>query len=393
LSGRRLIVAQMIETIEMGGAEKLALQIANAHAAAGHLSFLFVMTKPGPLSHHLRTDVALIHLGLRRGPVLNLLQGAGAWLRRLKAERIQILQTHLPQANYWGWLAAATRRCSVLATVHNNREFDHGPDASSWRGGLRRRAYRSIVGRCPRTIAVSEEVRRSLTAELDLGEADRGRLDVVPNGVVVPPSLAATERLAIRRAYRVTGNVPLMVGAGRLTAQKNFQGLIDAAAVVAAREIPFLLVIAGEGPLRADLEERIRERGLTDRVRLPGNMTDLGEFMQAADLFVLPSLWERLPLVLLEAMARGLPVVGNAIPGTSEVVESAASGLLVEPGRVDAFADAMATLLADPELRSRYGSRGRHTIQADFSFERVLQRLDEIHQQILPPAAEAAPWR
>ncbi|MFN2369679.1 MAG: glycosyltransferase [Candidatus Krumholzibacteriia bacterium] len=163
-SGRPLCVAQFIETMNVGGAEHLAVKVAGALAARGHASHLIVATGPGPLSARIDPAVRTHYLGFVRASVRN--PAAFAWsvgrgLRRLgsviRAEGVEVVQTHLPGANFWGLVLALRGVCGVVATVHNNEEFRYGDDDSRILRSARRAAYGQIVRRCG-VVAVSAAV-------------------------------------------------------------------------------------------------------------------------------------------------------------------------------------------------------------------------------------------
>lgn len=385
----RLRVAQLIETVSMGGAERLAVQIANARAEAGDASHLIVLTGPGSLSERISPRVATRYLHYERASLANPLRfaasvwrGASLLTRQLRADAIDVAQTHLPGANFWGLLLAWRGLCAVIPTVHNNQEFNYGREDQRFRAWARRWAYRQLLRRCPATVAVSASVRDSLVADLGAPEA-ADRVRVVTNGVIVPDPVPAEMLRAARARYGLPDSDPLVLAAGRLSEQKNFAMLLEATARLRASGGPrFRVLIAGDGPLRAYLTRRCHELGLDDQVVMPGSVNDLQDLMLGADLFVLPSLWEGLPLVLLEAMACGLPVIGTRIKGIAEVMDEEVNGLLCEPGDVAGLAAAMRRLLQEPALRAAYGAAGREIVRRHYDFARVSQTLGALYAEV-----------
>ena len=155
-----LHTAQLIDTLTMGGAEKLAVQFANEFGAAGHVSHLYVLTTPGPLSPTIKPGVKVRYLHYKRLSIKNpisflisVLKGLGLISKYLKTDGIQVLQTHLPDQNFWGLLLSWLRRCAVVATVHNNAEFFYGDTDHPLRARLRRWAYGKILTTCRATVA------------------------------------------------------------------------------------------------------------------------------------------------------------------------------------------------------------------------------------------------
>jgi len=382
-------VAQLIEALGMGGAERLAVQIANARAEAGDLSHLVVVSEPGALSASVAGNVRVRYLGYERASIANPLafglsvrRGYGLIAGQLARDGVQVVQTHLPGANFWGLALALRGACAAIPTIHNNQEFRYGRDDQAWRAGLRRRAYREMLRRCPAVVAVSAEVRDSLVADLRATDTEAARIRVIPNGVEIPepgdPALVAQARAR----YGIPPGDPLVLAAGRLSEQKNHALLLEATARLRAAGVRCRVLIAGDGPLRAFLGRRAAEMGLDDQVTLPGNVDDLRLLMQGADVFVLPSLWEGLPLVLLEAMACGLPAVATRIRGVAEVVEDGVSGLLVEPGDAAGLAAAVAALLRDAPRRAALGAAGLEIVRRHYDFARVAEELGRLYAEV-----------
>lgn len=385
----KLRVAQLIESMTMGGAENLAVRIANALAAAGHESHLIVTGSPGVLSERIAPEVQAHYLHYERASVnfppaflLSVRRGSRLLRQVITAHRIQVVQTHLPGANFWGLLLAWRRVCPVLATIHNNQEFRYGDQDSALRAAFRKKAYKQILATCAGTIAVSAEVKASLIRDLDAAPEAADRISVVTNGVALPAPISARRRQEIRSELGLADARPLILAAGRCGEQKNFADLVEAAAVLRRTRSDFQLVIAGEGPLLEPLRAQVAERGLEHHVLLPGNLLNLGQVMQAADIFVMSSLWEGLPLVLLEAMAAGLPPVGYAIAGVAEILTREEEGMTVPTGDVAGLAGALDALLADPTRRARMGAAARELVAARFDFATVCDSLQDLYRSV-----------
>ena len=164
----------------------------------------------------------------------------------------------------------------------------------------------------------------------------------------------------------------------RLIRGKGLDVLLDALHLLERRGLAAELVIAGEGPDRSRLERRVRELGLEDRVRLAGAVGQdrIRDLYAEAQVFCLPSFSEGVPVVLMEAMAMGVPVVATRITGVPELVDEGRSGLLVPPGRPDALADSLARVLsADREQLRTMGAAGRRRVCDEFGYERSAERL------------------
>lgn len=191
---------------------------------------------------------------------------------------------------------------------------------------------------------------------------------VIPNGIP-PMTIGSVDRLAVRHNIGIEDGGALLLSVGRLVYQKGHEYLVQAMPRVLNRFPATTAVICGEGALRPDLETQISDLGLNGRVKLLGNQNDIGKFLASADVFVLPSRWEGLPVALLEAMAAGLPVVATRVEGVDEVVEDERQGLLVPPEDSDAVASALLQLIGDEGLRRQIGEAGRERVASLYTLD------------------------
>lgn len=203
--------------------------------------------------------------------------------------------------------------------------------------------------------------------------APPGRVHFVPNAVKIPTVLA--------QPFAEPGRPPRILAAGRLHPKKGFDVLIAAAALLRDRGLSFEVEIAGEGDERGKLEGLIAEHGLADRVRLVG-WRGASAFLATGDVFAFPSYQEGFPLVLLEAMAVGLPVASSAIPGPDEMIVEGVSGRLSPPGDAAALADALAGLIADPAGSIALGRKAREAVLADYGPDSLARRLSAVVDEI-----------
>lgn len=181
-----------------------------------------------------------------------------------------------------------------------------------------------------------------------------------------------------------------VVAAGRLSPEKGFAVLLEAAAGFLAADPGAGVVLFGEGPERATLERRVAELGLGERFALPGFTRDLDKYLPWADVAVLPSFTEGLPNVVLEASAAGVPVVATAVGGTPEAVADGETGLLVPPGQPQVLAARIGELLADPDRRQQMGEAGRAFVRERFSFAGQAEAYRQLFARLLPQRAGVA---
>ncbi len=377
-------VAQLVDNLAVGGAENLAVRIANEWAAQGRPAFLYVLRKSGPLADRVNPGVKVRFLDVHRQSITNpwafgrsLIRGRRKILAQLALDEVGVVQSHLTSPNFWSLFLDLTSHVTCFPTIHNNQEFQYGSEGL--KGRLNRWAYRLMVKRCGGVVACSEEVRSSLVETLDLGTDPGGQLVSIPNAVPKPEPVSEADSLAARHSYGIPLEVPLILGAGRLTDQKNFSLLLAAAAEVLAKVPETRVLIAGEGELRADLESQALQLGIQDRVIMPGNVDDLDSLMETADVFVLSSRFEGLPLVLLESMSHGMATVCTRIKGTEDVITHGQNGWLVAPDSVPELAQAVTQILGDPGLARELGIQARKTIQTRYSFAVLMDRLADLY--------------
>jgi len=175
----------------------------------------------------------------------------------------------------------------------------------------------------------------------------------------------------------------LLVFAGRLDPQKGLHTLIDAmhSPHIAAANAHLLLL--GDGPQRSELERVVRRDSLADRVLFRGVVEDVAPYLRACDIFAFPSKGEGIPNALLEAMASGLPCVASAVGGCTDVIEDRRTGLLVPPGNVASFREALEMLIRSPEARERLGAAARRDAVSRFGLERMVDRYEACYRAVV----------
>ena len=207
---------------------------------------------------------------------------------------------------------------------------------------------------------------------------DRARVHVVPNGISVE-DFAAPGREEARKSLGL-GTGPILLCVGRLARDKGFATAIEA---LARLESDARLLVLGSGPERALLEQTARRTGVSDRVDFLGSKprAEVVHHLAASDVFVFPTERdEAAPLVPLEAMAAGLPVVASDIGGGAELIESGKNGLLVPPASVDSLARAIDSLLADDALRRRMGEAARERIVERYTIEAMTRQTVAVYE-------------
>ncbi|WP_132999445.1 glycosyltransferase [Luteimonas arsenica] len=260
----------------------------------------------------------------------------------LRRRDYALVHAYSQTAELWSVLARGiSGRRPVL--VASERSFDVDRPAWQWF------SKRMVVGRCAAVIANSHAGASAVVRHARVPEA---KVSTVANGVGVPVALAPGGREAIRRSLGVPEGRVFGLFVGRLVEAKNLPCLVDALAAMAPDERPWI-ALAGDGPVRASIQARAADAGVSASLHLLGEQRDPVRLMQAADFLVLPSHFEGQSNALLEAMAAGCPVIASAVGGTPELVDDGRTGLLFPAGDAMALAAAMRRISHDAALRER----------------------------------------
>ncbi|MCC6653408.1 MAG: glycosyltransferase family 4 protein [Candidatus Eisenbacteria bacterium] len=296
------------------------------------------------------------------------------WLR-LRRLRPALLHVHhvWPAADrYLCMLARAAGVPHVVVTEHIVGQ-SHSPS--------QRALKRDELVRADAVTAVCGAVADTLVRDYGVG---RDRVRVVPNGAEVPGEEAEA---AVAREWRERFHAslirPLWTVAGRLEEQKGHAVLLDALAELWKRGLDYTLAVAGDGSLRAPLEQRARELGIEKKIRFLGALDDVGPLLAASDAVLLPSLWEGLPLILLEAMARSRPVIASEVGGVPELVEHGVNGHLVPPRDVAALADALELFHRKTDRAARMGRAGGELVRRDYTWQAVSNGFEAVYDDVL----------
>lgn len=337
-SGPRIAV--LISFSGEGGVERMVLNLVEGFAARGHAVDLLAIRADSAHLGALPEGVTLIDLGVRHSG-LSILPLA-RYLRRVRPAALLAAKDRAIRAAVLARKIAGTRTRIVGRLGTNLSAALEGRDGiSRW---LRVAPMRWLYPSVEQVVCVSEGV---LEDTARLAGLSAGQLCVIRNPVVTP-RLSVQAAASVDHPWAHDSDVPLILGAGRLTEQKDFDTLVRAFAKLRARRRA-RLVILGEGRLRSKLQACAEALGIADDVAMPGFTPNPYAWMARSDLFVLSSAWEGSPNVLTEALALGVPSVSTDCPsGPREVLDGGAFGPLVPVGDVAAMAEAMEATLNAP---------------------------------------------
>lgn len=362
-----LKVLQLIPTLDRSGAEKQMAILAEGLPRDRFQVEVAALTRLGPLEADLRrAEIPVTNIGKRWKLDPLAIQRLH---RLLKAKRFDVVQTWIFAANTYGRVAARRANVPVIVTAEMAVDL--------WKG----KGHLAIDRRLAEwTDCVVGNSRAVVDFYRQAGIADE-RLAMIPSGITdeEPP---AESSAAVRAELGLAADAPLILFAGRLAPQKGVADLIAAIDLMRYGQPEVRTLIVGDGPLRAQLEEQVEAFRLTDEVRFLGHRDDVPRLLAAADLLVLPSLYEGLPNVVLEAMRFSKPVVATSAPGTTEVVSHERTGLLVPPQNPPALAQALRTLLRDPERARKMGAEGRACVESEFRADTMITRFADLYERL-----------
>ena len=369
VKGNELKVLQLISSGGYYGAENMLLNLCASQEKAGCRNSLLLF-----YNVHV-PNVEFYERARRRGISVRMVhcRGRADWraVRQIKEyireDAVDVIHTHGYKADLYGYFAARSAGKPIVATCHN------------WVGGtaalgIYNRLDRMILKRFNAIAAVSDTV----SERLFKSGIPANKIKMIANGVDVE----AFERAHALPELRVSPGKVIGVVA-RLDLQKGFEYLLAAVRELSAAFKDIKVVIVGEGPDRAAIEQMIERYGLQHTVILAGQQSDMPAVYASIDIFVLPSLNEGLPMTLLEAMAASKPVIATRVGAIPSVIEDGKTGLLVNPGDTAGLRDAMARLLADAERSQRMATQAHEWVARHYTSAAMAGQYRLMYEKIL----------
>ena len=362
-------VSLLITDLNVGGAEKAMVSLALGLDRQRWQLSVINLGGEEPLAAELRrAGLEVTCLGVsKRKPVQAIARLAAA----LRGQKPEILQCFMFHANVAGRLAARLARVPWVLGGLRVAEHEKG-----WHLIVDRLTNRLSCG----SVCVSEGVKRF---SITYGGLAESRLTVIPNGV----SLAGIDSAVAveRKSLGLNARQHMALFIGRLDAQKGLPYLLDAAEIVARKQPDWHLVMIGREGSESDyFREKVASSPVLSRhVHWLGFRTDVAALLKSSDLLVLPSLWEGMPNVVLEAMACGRAVIGTDVEGTSELVIEGETGWLVPPESVEKLAEAMLAAATEPRTTEKRGKSGRQRVEEAFTLQRTIAAYDRLWTNVL----------
>jgi glycosyltransferase involved in cell wall biosynthesis len=300
-------------------------------------------------------------------------------IKLLKKISPRILHTHGGTAGFYGRLASLFNiNCAVIHTYH-------GIHYLNFDKYIVRKIYTLIDKFLLRftdcTICVAQQ---DFDIGLKAGIVQKEKAVVIHNGIEVEKFSELNENTNYKIKIKSENQSVIIGSVGRLHYQKGYEYLIEASKSVLDEYPNVKFILVGDGELRSSLESLTRKHSVYDSFTFMGNQTNVPELLAQMDIFILPSLWEGLPLVLLEAMAAKKPIVATAVNGISEIIESEKEGILVQPKNHKAISAALLRLLKDVELRKRLAGNGYAKVLSEFSLNKMIVKTESVYKKYSP---------
>ncbi len=362
-------VMYVIWSLEVGGAERVVVSLAGGLNRRLFSPVVVCLNQPGRLAEELRRQGIPV-MALQKHPAVDLVMLLRL-IRLMRRLKVEIVHTHLWTANLWGRIAAWIAGVPVVVATEHNVDV--------WKRPIHAICDRLLSRGTDRLICVSEGVRTFYAQRLPCAN---GRLQVIHNGIEEERYAAAVPRqLAPIPDGEWAGRFPVVAVIGRLVPAKGHRDCIEALKELRPRFPSLLALFIGEGPLRGELEEAITAAGLSETIRLAGLRQDIPDVLRRIHVLLMPSLREGLPMVALEAMAAGVPVVATDVGGANEAVVDGVTGVLVPPQDPRALAQAISRLLEDPLRYQAMSAGARRRIEERFTVRRMVAQTQAMYQQ------------
>ena len=354
-------ILQVIPYFCFGGAETMCENLTYALREMGHdVTVVSLITDRTPIAQRMeKAGIRILYLDKKLGLDLSMISKL---VKIMKQEKPDVVHTHLNVIKY---AAMAARLSGIRRCIHTVHNVAH-EEAEGRLQKITNTIYFKLGWSVP--VALSPEVQHTIS---DFYGMKKEKIPMIYNGVDLG-------KCCLKEDYRLSEPVCLL-HIGRFNEQKNHKGLLEAFAKVLEIHPNCCLQLIGDGELQQQTEDYAKALRILDKVRFLGNQTNVYPFLQRADLFLLPSRYEGMPMTIIEAMGTGLPIVASAVGGVPDMLENQKSGILVncEP---DEIAKAVKMLLEQEPLRKNLGKNARNAAN-QFGAEHMARCYAAVYQQ------------
>ena len=355
---KKLHIIHLTTDSALGGTEKMIVEIASSLSKQRFQSTV-VTLKPGGYLEQLCENKNLDYISVNMKSKLDFM-AVFRLFKLIKNNNVDILHTYLFHANIIGRVIG--KLCKVPVIFSGQRNID-----------LWRKNYHNFIDRltskfCSKIISNSSAGKKFLIEDVGINQ---DKLLVVPNGIDVSN---------YKIAKRDSSDFINIIVVASLTSKKGHSYLLRAFQKLFEYNNKVYLQVIGTGPLKNELEELSRSLKINKNVTFLGFRSNIIDYLEQADIFVLPSLWEGMPVALMEAMACGLPCLASNVGGVKELIDNNINGILVEPKDVDALYENMLRLInSSSEVGDKLGTGARRKIVECYSKKAMITKLEEIY--------------
>jgi glycosyltransferase involved in cell wall biosynthesis len=378
-------VLHVVGDSQFGGGAVLILRIAKEAALRGdHVAILSTNPQFQEAIRRIGLEVVDLDCIWREIRPFRDLAGLLRLRRYLRNEHYDIVHTHTSKAGLVG--RAASFYAGIPAIFHTVHGFAFHEE-SSW---LAVKCY-SLLERlaakwCSKIVTVSKYHR---AWALDLGICKENHIVAIPNGISPERVTPSRERAAFRAELGVGPDEVVLVSAGRLAPQKGIEYLVDAVRMLGAQGVRPRVVLAGDGPMRAAIEQQVRDNGLERQFVFLGFRTDIADILNAGDIAVMPTEREGLSISLLEAMAAGKPIITTTIGSNLEVTENGRFARLITPKNTAQLAEAILATLRDREAAAAIGKQAQAHFYETYTEQVMLDSYMKLYDEFSGQAGRA----
>ncbi|MCX7705660.1 MAG: glycosyltransferase [bacterium] len=359
---KKIRVCFILGTLDVGGTEKQVLLLCKYFNREKFHPFIISLRNGIMKEDFIKENVPVFVIGKRYRFDFVALFKLILTLMRIRPD---ILHTFMFTSNTWGRIAGIASGIPVI--VASERSVD-----------LWKKRYHFFIDKLlgfftDKIVCNSNSVKELY--KKNLGTISR-KLIVIKNGIEF-------EKFKPVNSKQKQGNKKIVFTASRLSPEKGIQFLIDAARIVLKERDDVRFLIAGEGKCRKEFEDIVTEYGIQKNVVFLGYRKDIPDLILQSDIVVLPSLWEGLPNIILEAMAMKKPVVATSIGGTIEIVKDGETGFLVSPGDINQLAERIQLLISDENLTKKFGENGYKFVRKHFDVYSMVSSYENLYMMLL----------
>lgn len=294
----------------------------------------------------------------------------------VREHNIHILHTHNLRADLIGAIVAIISRQVILLSTKCNMSYV--PGQRNWL--FKNILYWPVMYIPDQLITVSDSLRHQIISRLRIHP---DRVSTIYTGIPLETYFQPDTRIETRKQFGFSSHDVIITYVGRLVESKDLVSLIHAASLILAQQREIHLLIVGDGPLLPNLKAYTKELGIQPNIIYTEFRSDIPEILAATDIFVLPSIREGLPQSLIEALAARKAVITTHVGGIVEIIEPNVSGLIVQSRDPAALAEALCSLIDNPDLREELGENGRSIVNQKFNLETMVNDYDKLYRKFL----------